>query len=97
MLLFICFSVASLSLSLALTNNTELIGIFHARLPWELLFPNVDESLKSGQGHSHFFIINERGEILYHPLVPGNFQSAVSVASIESQEVLDMLERFAHT
>ena len=39
--------------------------------------------------------MNEEGDILYHPLVPGNFQSPVSVASIESQDVLDSLMRLA--
>ena len=88
----ISFSDASLSLSVALIrNHAELIGIFHALLPWEMLFHGVN-SLKSGRGHSHFFIMNTKGHILYHPLLPSNFQSDVSVASIESEDVLTQLQ-----
>jgi hypothetical protein len=80
---------ASLSLSVALAPG-GFVGIFHALLPWNVLFPDID-SLKSGRGHSHFFVMNSEGHILYHPLVPGNFQSDVLVASIESEDVLDQL------
>ena len=82
---------AALSVTQSLMNGTEFVGVLHALLPWEPLFPSVDSSLKSGRGQSHFFVMNDVGHVLYHPLLPGNFQSVVSIASIEAPEVLTAL------
>ena len=60
-----------------------------------MLFTEITGNLNSGRGHSSIFVMNEAGDILYHPLVPGNFQSPVSVTSIESRDVLESLKRLA--
>ena len=74
---------------MALTEGDDVIGAFHALLPWNMLFPLMDDHFLGGRGNSHFFIMNEGGYILHHPLVPGDFQSPVSVATIESPDILD--------
>ena len=89
--LFVFTTDPSLSLSIALNNGSELLGIFHALLPWEMLFPLINQHPINKLENSNFFIIDGYGQLLYHPLVPSDFQSYVSVATLESQAVLDKL------
>jgi hypothetical protein len=81
----------SLSLRLALMNGSDFLGLYRALLPWEMLFSPIQGQLGSGRGNSHFFAVNSGGDVLYHPLVPGDFQSTVSVGSLESQDLLNKL------
>ena len=93
-LLFHCSSDSSFSVLLALISGFDLVGVFRVLLPWEMLFPLVDDSLKSGDGNSYLFVTNEQGYVLYHPLLPGDFQSGVSVADLESPAVLSKMYVF---
>ena len=83
-------SEPSLGIAVPLVNGSDLIGVFRAVLPWESLFRHTSQELGE-RDDSYFFVVTKEGNVLSHPLLPGNFQSDVSVGSIEVEELQAIL------
>ena len=71
-------------------ENDELVGVFHAMLPWNHLFGHITPSLVNRES-SYFFVSRGDQQVLFHPLLPGNSQSDVRVTDVETDTALSAL------
>ena len=87
----------SLAISQLYYDDTDLVGVFYATLPWRQLLSHLTPSLTKRRS-SYLFVVGPDRSVLYHPLLPDSRLVRLMVTDVESEgvigDVLDMVDRY---
>ena len=67
--------------------DKEFLGVLYAVLPIEQLLGPLLEATAARQ-FSYTFVTNLHGDVLYHPLMPGELVATIDITQMEPEGVI---------